>query len=96
MRPVREEPTFQTTSEREVWARLGDHVGPDDVLMANVRLTNQDKDFEADLVVLMRMSRATDVLVVVGDPDVIRRVGGEDVARRLGISGEPVQPGPAG
>ena len=31
------------------------------------------------------MSRATDVLVVVGDPEVIRRVGGEDVARRLGI-----------
>ncbi len=31
------------------------------------------------------MSRATDVLVVVGDPDVIRRVGGDDVARRLGI-----------
>lgn len=31
------------------------------------------------------MSRATDVLVVVGDPEVIARVGGEDVARRLGI-----------
>ncbi len=31
------------------------------------------------------MSRATDVLVVVGDPEVIRRVGGDDVARRLGI-----------
>lgn len=32
------------------------------------------------------MSRATDQLVVVGDPDVIRRVGGDDVARRLGIN----------
>jgi len=31
------------------------------------------------------MSRATDQLVVVGDPDVIRGVGGHDVARRLGI-----------
>jgi hypothetical protein len=31
------------------------------------------------------MSRATDVLVVVGDPEVIRRVGGDEVARRLGI-----------
>jgi hypothetical protein len=30
------------------------------------------------------MSRATDQLVVVGDPDVVRRVGGPDVARRLG------------
>jgi hypothetical protein len=31
------------------------------------------------------MSRATDVLVVVGDPDTVRRVGGDDVARRLGL-----------
>jgi len=31
------------------------------------------------------MSRATDVLVVVGDPEVIRAVGGPEVARRLGI-----------
>ncbi|MCW2764937.1 MAG: Nuclease-related domain protein, partial [Nocardioides sp.] len=31
------------------------------------------------------MSRATDMLVVVGDPVVIERVGGSDVARRLGI-----------
>lgn len=31
------------------------------------------------------MSRATDRLVVVGDPDVIREMGGPDVARRLGI-----------
>ena len=31
------------------------------------------------------MSRATDVLVVGGDPEVIRRVGGDEVARRLGI-----------
>ena len=31
------------------------------------------------------MSRATDVLTVVGDPDVVRRVGGDEVARRLGL-----------
>jgi len=31
------------------------------------------------------MSRATDELVVVGDPEVIRQVGGPEVARRLGI-----------
>ncbi len=31
------------------------------------------------------MSRATDVLVVVGDPDVVRRIGGDEVSRRLGI-----------
>ena len=31
------------------------------------------------------MSRATDVLVVVGDPAVVRRVGGDQVAARLGL-----------
>lgn len=31
------------------------------------------------------MSRATDELVVVGDPDVIRAMGGDQVARRLGL-----------
>lgn len=31
------------------------------------------------------MSRATDVLVVVGDPEVVRLVGGDQVARRLGL-----------
>ncbi|MEO3938581.1 NERD domain-containing protein [Dermatophilaceae bacterium Soc4.6] len=32
------------------------------------------------------MSRATDQLVVVGDPAVVRAVGGDEVARRLGIA----------
>lgn len=31
------------------------------------------------------MSRATDLLVVVGDPEVVRRIGGPDVAGQLGI-----------
>ena len=31
------------------------------------------------------MSRATDELVVVGDPDVIREMGGDVVARQLGL-----------
>ena len=31
------------------------------------------------------LSRATDRLIVVGDPDAIRRMGGPDVSRRLGI-----------
>ena len=32
------------------------------------------------------LSRATDKLVVVGDPDVIREMGGDEVAKRLGIA----------
>jgi hypothetical protein len=31
------------------------------------------------------MSRATDELVVVGEPETVRRVGGPDVAKRLGL-----------
>ena len=31
------------------------------------------------------MSRATDLLVVVGDPDVVTAVGGHEVAKRLGL-----------
>lgn len=31
------------------------------------------------------MSRATDHLIVVGDPDVVREIGGPTVAARLGI-----------
>lgn len=52
-RLIPESPTFQTPSEREVWEHLRDALGPDDVLLANLRLTDADKDVEADLVVLM-------------------------------------------
>lgn len=31
------------------------------------------------------MSRATDELVIIGDPQLIRAVGGDAVARRFGI-----------
>ncbi|GAB2755509.1 ATP-binding domain-containing protein [Nocardioides salsibiostraticola] len=52
-RCVPEEPTFATSSEREVWERLRDSLPSDCVLMANLRLTDQTKDHEADLVVLI-------------------------------------------
>jgi len=32
------------------------------------------------------MSRATDQLVVVGDPELVRRVGGPEVARKIGMT----------
>ena len=53
VRLVPEQPTFTTASEQEVWERLRDGLGPDDVLLANLRLTDEAKDHEADLVVLM-------------------------------------------
>lgn len=52
-RCIPETPTFVTGSEQQVWERLRDGLGPDCVLMANVRLTDEDKDHEADLVVLL-------------------------------------------
>lgn len=48
-----ESPTFTTASEHEVWALLRDQLGADDVLIANQRLTSEERDYEADLVVLM-------------------------------------------
>lgn len=50
---VPEDPLFTTESEREVWERLRDCLGDDDVLVANVRLTDEKKDHEVDLLVLM-------------------------------------------
>ncbi len=52
-RLIPESPTFQTPSEQAVWERLRDTLGDDDVLIANLRLTDADKDVEADIVVLM-------------------------------------------
>lgn len=85
----------RTLGVREYWDTLGD----DDVFYGHVL---GFKGLERRVVVLcvnetgMRdraaerlyvgMSRATDLLVVVGDPGLITRIGGPEVARRLGIS----------
>ncbi len=47
------EPAFANHTEREVWERLAAQLGEDDVLVANLRLTDEVQDHEADLVVLM-------------------------------------------
>ncbi len=48
-----ENPTFTTTSEEEVWRLLREHLGPDDVLIANQRLTTGERDHEIDLLVVL-------------------------------------------
>lgn len=48
-----ESPTFTTTSEQLVFEALRDALGPDDVVLTNLRLTDARKDHEADLVVLL-------------------------------------------
>ena len=40
VRLIPEEPTFATTSEQVVWERLRASLGDDDVLIANLRLTD--------------------------------------------------------
>lgn len=47
------DPQFTTASEQAVWTRLRDGLRDDDVLIANLRLTDETKDHEADLIVLM-------------------------------------------
>ena len=52
-RLIPDDPRFTTESERHVWERLRDDLRPDDTLIANYRLTDAQKDHEADLVVVM-------------------------------------------
>ncbi|WP_216853693.1 NERD domain-containing protein [Phytoactinopolyspora halotolerans] len=50
---IPESPRFDTKSERLVWELLRDQLGADDVLAAGLRITDEAKDHEADLVVIM-------------------------------------------
>ncbi|MFC5177867.1 nuclease-related domain-containing DEAD/DEAH box helicase [Nocardioides taihuensis] len=53
VRVVPDRPTSTTASEQQVWDWLRAGLDPDDMLLANLRLTDEDKDHEADLVVLL-------------------------------------------
>ncbi len=46
-------PKFETATEREVWEVLKTELGRDDVLMANLRLSDEVKDHEADIVAII-------------------------------------------
>lgn len=46
-------PTFQSEAERLVWERLRDTLPGDAILLANQRLTDEVKDHEADLIVML-------------------------------------------
>ncbi|MGO0578069.1 NERD domain-containing protein [Ornithinimicrobium panacihumi] len=47
------DPAFANHTEREVWERLGGQLRDGDYLLSNVRLTDEDQDHEADVIVLM-------------------------------------------
>jgi hypothetical protein len=52
-RLIPQHPKFETATEREVWEVLRAKLGPDDVLMANLRLSDEVKDHEADIVAII-------------------------------------------
>ena len=47
------EPLFASASEKQVWEQLRDTLPPAAVLIANLRITDERKDHEADLIVLI-------------------------------------------
>ncbi|GAA4124027.1 ATP-binding domain-containing protein [Knoellia locipacati] len=52
-RGIPESPSFSTESEREVWSTVLEKGDEDWTVLANVRLTDEKKDHELDLIVLM-------------------------------------------
>lgn len=52
-RIIPDNPAFTTVSEAQVWEQLRDGLPDDAVVLANVRLTTEEQDYEADLVVLL-------------------------------------------
>lgn len=47
------DPQFANPTERQVWERLTQQLDDDCIVIANVRLTDEDQDHEADLLVLV-------------------------------------------
>lgn len=84
---VPEDPRFATASERRVWEILRDTVGPDATLLAGFRITDEVKDHEADLVVLMPGVGVVVVEVKGGSlwytPDGWRQSSGQGHERRV-------------
>src|SRR3954468_24348142 len=52
-RAIPEDPKFTTQSERDVWDRLRATLPHDALLLANLRIVDEEKDHESDLVVLL-------------------------------------------
>ena len=50
---IPEQPRFAHTSEEVVWRALLDQLGPNDLVVANQRVTDHDKDHEIDFVVAL-------------------------------------------
>ena len=48
-----EDPEFVNASERRVWTQLRDELGDDDLLIANLRITDHSQDYEIDIAVVL-------------------------------------------
>ena len=48
-----ESPAFTTPGEREVWNLLREQLRDEDLLLANLRITDRDKDYEIDIAVVL-------------------------------------------
>lgn len=48
-----EDPALVNASERKVWTQLRDELGDDDLLIANLRITDHSQDFEIDIAVVL-------------------------------------------
>lgn len=53
VRAIPADPQFATESEREVWSRLLEQAGDDWTLVSGLRLTDESKDHELDVIVLI-------------------------------------------
>jgi len=83
---VPDQPSFVTPSEREVWQRLLRQLSDDCVVVANYRLSDEYKDHEADLVVLMPNSGV--VVVEVKGSHVWVEPGGQWMISRQGADNQ--------
>ena len=87
---IPDQPTFGTPSERDVWQKVRAQLGDDCILLANYRLSDRDKDHEADLVVLMPGSGI--VVVEVEGSHVWVEPGGQWMIERKGAKAiDPVR-----
>ncbi|WP_407445460.1 nuclease-related domain-containing protein, partial [Rhodococcus sp. (in: high G+C Gram-positive bacteria)] len=50
---IPQEPRFAHVTEEVVWRALIDQLGPNDLVVANQRVTDHDKDHEIDFVVAL-------------------------------------------
>jgi len=57
-----ESPAFTTPGERKVWNLLRAQLRDEDLLLANLRITNRNKDYESDIAVVLPVGRGRSIV----------------------------------